>query len=153
VILGEEMGRAGVSIPLTHISACCRSIALHGTEAQKERYLPDMASGKKIGGYCQTEPNAGSDSGNMTSFAELKDGYYLLNGTKNFISNADLASAAVQRCDYQALFEAIRNSSASLSSTGTGPGLRWGGTRKRWGVTARAWRTWFFRTSRSPGKT
>ena len=95
VILGEEMGRAGVSIPLTHISACCRAISLHGNEDQKQRYLPDMASGKKIGSYCQTEPNAGSDSGNMTSFAEMKNEYYLLNGTKNFISNADLASVFI----------------------------------------------------------
>ena len=92
VILGEEMGRVGVSIPLTHISACCRAIASHGTEEQKNRYLPDMASGKKIGSYCQTEPNAGSDSANMTSFAEMKNGYYLLNGGKNFISNAAIAS-------------------------------------------------------------
>lgn len=92
VILGEEMGRAGVSIPLTHISACCRAIAQHGNEEQKSRYLPDMASGKRIGGYCQTEPNAGSDSGNMTSFAEMKNGTYLLNGRKNFISNAAMAS-------------------------------------------------------------
>jgi len=92
VILGEEMGRVGVSIPLTHISACCRAIAQHGNEEQKSRYLPGMASGEKIGGYCQTEPNAGSDSANMTSFAELKNGYYLLNGRKNFISNAAMAS-------------------------------------------------------------
>ena len=95
VILGEEMGRAGVSIPLTHISACCRAIGDYGTEDQKRRYLPDMASGKKIGAYCQTEPNAGSDSANMASFAEMKDGYYLLNGTKNFISNAEIASVFV----------------------------------------------------------
>jgi alkylation response protein AidB-like acyl-CoA dehydrogenase len=95
VILGEEIGRAGVSIPLTHISACCRAIASHGTEEQKSRYLPDMASGKKIGAYCQTEPNAGSDSANMTSFAEMKNGYYFLNGTKNFISNAAIASVFV----------------------------------------------------------
>jgi alkylation response protein AidB-like acyl-CoA dehydrogenase len=95
VILGEEMGRAGVSIPLTHISACCRAIASHGTEEQKSRYLPDMASGKKVGAYCQTEPNAGSDSANMTSFAELKNGHYLLNGRKNFISNAAIASLFV----------------------------------------------------------
>ena len=95
VILGEEMGRAGVSIPLTHISACCRAIAQHGNEEQKKRYLPDMASGKKIGSYCQTEPNAGSDSGNMTSFAEMKNGYYLLNGRKNFISNAAIASVFI----------------------------------------------------------
>ena len=92
VILGEEMGRVGVSIPLTHISACCRAIAQHGNEEQKKRYLPDMASGKKIGSYCQTEPNAGSDSANMSSFAEQKNGYYLLNGSKNFISNAAMAS-------------------------------------------------------------
>jgi len=95
VILGEEMGRAGVSIPLTHISACCRAIANHGTEEQKRRYLPDMASGKRVGAYCQTEPNAGSDSASMTSFAEKKDGYYLLNGRKNFISNAEIASVFV----------------------------------------------------------
>jgi butyryl-CoA dehydrogenase len=95
VILGEEMGRAGVSIPLTHISACCRAIANHGTEEQKSHYLPDMALGKKIGAYCQTEPNAGSDSANMTSFAEMKNGYYLLNGRKNFISNAEIASVFV----------------------------------------------------------
>jgi len=92
VILGEEMGRAGVSIPLTHISACCRAITNHGTEKQKTHYLPDMASGKKVGAYCQTEPDAGSDSANMTSFAEMKNGYYLLNGRKNFISNAAIAS-------------------------------------------------------------
>lgn len=95
VILGEEMGRAGVSIPLTHISACCRAIANHGTEEQKRRYLPDMASGKRVGAYCQTEPNAGSDSASMTSFAETKDGHYLLNGRKNFISNAEIASVFV----------------------------------------------------------
>ena len=95
VILGEEMGRVGVSIPLTHISACSRSISAFGNEDQKRRYLPDLASGKKIGAYCQTEPNAGSDSANMTSFAELKNGYYLLNGAKNFISNADIASVFI----------------------------------------------------------
>ena len=92
VILGEEMGRVGVSIPLTHISACCRTLLSTGNESQKRRYLPDLASGKKIGSYCQTEPNAGSDSGSMISFAEEKKGYYLLNGRKCFISNADIAS-------------------------------------------------------------
>lgn len=95
VILGEEMGRVGVSIPLTHISACCRSIAMHGNRDQKQRYLPDMASGTKVGSYCQTEPNAGSDSANMTSFAEKKDGYYILNGRKTFISNAGRAGVFV----------------------------------------------------------
>jgi len=95
IILCEEMGRVGVSFPLTHVSACCRAIANQGSEDQKKRYLPDMAMGKKIGAYCQTEPNAGSDAGSMSSFAEKNDGYYLLNGTKNFISNGRIASVFI----------------------------------------------------------
>jgi alkylation response protein AidB-like acyl-CoA dehydrogenase len=95
VILCEEMGRAGASIPLTHISACCRAIVHQGTEEQKKKYLPDMASGKKIGAYCQTEPNAGSDAGNLSSFAEKKSDHYLLNGRKVFISNARIASVLI----------------------------------------------------------
>jgi len=54
-----------------------------------------MAMGKKIGAYCQTEPNAGSDAGSMSSFAERNNGYYLLNGTKNFISNGRIASVFI----------------------------------------------------------
>ncbi|MFH1160413.1 MAG: acyl-CoA dehydrogenase family protein [bacterium] len=95
VILCEEMGKVGVSLPLTHVSACCRVIYNQGSEEIRKRYLPDMASGKKIGAYCQTEPDAGSDTGNMTSFAEKKDGYYLLNGTKTFISNGRIAGVYV----------------------------------------------------------
>ncbi len=90
-ILCEEMGHAGVSIPLTHVSACCRAIMHLGTEDQKKRYLYDMASGKKIAAYCQTEPDAGSDVGNMSAFAEKKNGYYLLNGNKVFISNGKIS--------------------------------------------------------------
>jgi len=94
-IMCEEMGRVGVSIPLTHVSACCHAIAHQGTEDQKQRYLPGLASGKKIAAYCQTEPNAGSDAGNMSSFAEKKDGYYMLNGRKVFISNGRIASVFI----------------------------------------------------------
>ena len=95
VILCEELGRVGVSFPLTHTSACCRAILSQGSEDQKRRYLPDLASGKKIAAYCQTEPNAGSDTGNMSSFAEKKNGYYLLNGRKTFISNGRIASVYI----------------------------------------------------------
>lgn len=94
-ILCEEMGRVGVSVPLTHISACSRAIVNQGNQEQKKKYLPDMASGKKIGAYCQTEPNAGSDASNMSSFAEEKDDHYLLNGQKVFISNARIASVLI----------------------------------------------------------
>ena len=94
-ILCEEMGRVGVSFPLTHVSACCRAIMHLGTEDQKSRYLYDMASGKKIGAYCQTESDAGSDVGNMSSFAEKMNGYYLLNGNKVFISNGKIANVFI----------------------------------------------------------
>jgi len=95
VILCEELGRVGVSFPMTHVSACCRAIVNQGTEDQKRKYLPDLASGKKIAAYCQTEPEAGSDSGNMSSFADKRDGYYLLNGRKVFISNGKIASVYI----------------------------------------------------------
>jgi alkylation response protein AidB-like acyl-CoA dehydrogenase len=95
VILCEEMGRIGVSVPLTHISACCRSIVNQGTETQKRAYLPDLASGKKIAAYCQTEPEAGSDSGNMKTFAEKRGDHYILNGRKLFISNGSRAAVYI----------------------------------------------------------
>ncbi len=95
VILCEEMGRVGVSIPLTHVSAVCRVISNQGTEDQKRKYLPDLASGKKLGAYCQTEPEAGSDTGNMAAFAKQANGGYLLNARKVFISNGRRASVFV----------------------------------------------------------
>lgn len=95
VIMCEELGRVGVSLPLTHVSACCRVISNQGSEEIKKRYLPDMAAGKKIGAYCQTEAGAGSDAGNMSSFAEKKNGHYLLNGTKAWISNGKIAGVYI----------------------------------------------------------
>lgn len=95
VILCEELGRVGVSLPLTHVSACCRVIFNQGSAELKKKYLPDMAAGRKIGAYCQTEPDAGSDAGGMKTFAEKKDGYYLLNGTKTFISNGRIAAVYI----------------------------------------------------------
>ncbi|HBW35799.1 acyl-CoA dehydrogenase family protein [Desulfosporosinus sp. BICA1-9] len=62
-----------------------------GTEAQKQKYLPDMASGEKIGAFALTEPNAGSDASNISTKAELKGDRYVLNGTKHFITNAPIA--------------------------------------------------------------
>jgi butyryl-CoA dehydrogenase len=91
VILMEEFNRYGLMPPLTHISACSRCIAKFGAENQKKRYLPDLATGKKLGAYAQTEPDAGSDSANMKATAILKNDHYVLNGRKCFISNADRA--------------------------------------------------------------
>lgn len=59
-----------------------------GTEEQKKKYLPDMASGDRIGAFALTEPGAGSDAANLKTTAVRKGDKYILNGTKNFITNA-----------------------------------------------------------------
>jgi alkylation response protein AidB-like acyl-CoA dehydrogenase len=64
------------------------SILRHGTDAQRQRYLPGIASGEIICSACLTEPRGGTDLGNMETTAKKVDGGYLLNGTKVFISHA-----------------------------------------------------------------
>lgn len=66
-----------------------------GTEAQKEKYLRAVASGEKLGAYCLTEPNAGSDAGNMATTAKKIDGGWILNGSKLFITHVSLADFCI----------------------------------------------------------
>jgi butyryl-CoA dehydrogenase len=63
-------------------------LMLFGTEEQKRKYLTPLATGEKIGAFGLTEPGAGSDAGNVRTSAVLQDGYYVLNGSKIFITNA-----------------------------------------------------------------
>lgn len=70
-------------------------IYLYGTEAQKARYLPALASGDIIGAHGMSEPDAGSDAYSLRTRAERRDGGYLLNGTKMFVTNAPVADMAV----------------------------------------------------------
>lgn len=68
-------------------SLVCWGIDTYGTEAQKAKYLPKLASGEWIGAFCLSEPEAGSDATSQRTTAEDKGDYYLLNGTKNWITN------------------------------------------------------------------
>ncbi|MHB1420729.1 MAG: acyl-CoA dehydrogenase family protein [Bacillota bacterium] len=96
VILMEETSRCGTMvIPMTHVGVVASALIKFGTSAQKEKYLRPMASGDFIGAFAQTEPNAGSDVGNMSSYAELKDGSYYIHGTKHFISFSDIGNLFV----------------------------------------------------------
>ncbi len=63
----------------------------YGTEEQKQKYLPGIASGEAFGAYCLTEPDAGTDAGALKTIAEDKGDHYLMNGTKSFISHAHLS--------------------------------------------------------------
>src|ERR1035437_9886723 len=78
-----------------HNAVGCWPIAAFGTEAQKRAYLPDLAGGRKIGSFCLTEAQAGSDAANLRTRAELKDGKWILNGEKLFVCNGRRTSVAV----------------------------------------------------------
>ena len=66
-----------------------------GTEAQKEKYLPKLCNGKWIGAHGMTEPESGSDAFSLRTSAKLDDGYYILNGTKTFVTNAPEADVFI----------------------------------------------------------
>ena len=78
-----------------HTSLCCWPIAEFGTEEQKQKYLPDLLSGEKLGAFGLTEPGAGTDAAMQKTVAEDKGDYWLLNGSKIFITNAGYASTFV----------------------------------------------------------
>lgn len=78
-----------------HNAVGCWPIAAYGTEAQKRSHLPDLASGRKIGAFCLTEAQAGSDASNLRTRAELRDGKWVLNGEKLFVCNGRRAGIAV----------------------------------------------------------
>jgi alkylation response protein AidB-like acyl-CoA dehydrogenase len=78
-----------------HNSVGCGPILAWGSDAQKEMYLRDLASGKKISCFCLTEPQAGSEANNLKTTARLVDGKWVLNGTKQFITSAKRAHVAI----------------------------------------------------------
>jgi butyryl-CoA dehydrogenase len=93
-IVIEELARACGSTALgvaAHNSLACGPIYLMGNEAQKKRYLPELASGEAIGAFCLTEPQAGSDASNTKTTAVVKGDKYILNGTKIFVTNGGWA--------------------------------------------------------------
>lgn len=72
-------------------SLVCWGLEKYGTQEQKEKYLPDLATAKKIGAFCLSEPEAGSDATSQRTTAEDKGDHYLVNGTKNWITNGNSA--------------------------------------------------------------
>ena len=87
----EELTRIDSSVAITvaaHTSLGTMPILLYGTDEQKEAWLPDLASGKKLASFGLTEAEAGSDAGATRTTAELRDGQWVVNGSKIFITNA-----------------------------------------------------------------
>jgi butyryl-CoA dehydrogenase len=86
-----EIARADASTAITlaaHVSLGASPILLFGTEKQKQQYLVPLARGERLWGFGLTEPGAGSDAGATQTRAELRDGHWVINGTKAFITNS-----------------------------------------------------------------
>lgn len=95
VLAMEEISKIDASASVcmsVNNSLVCWGLETYGTEEQKEKYLKRLASGEIIGAFCLSEPEAGSDATSQRTTAEDKGDYYLLNGTKNWITNGNSAS-------------------------------------------------------------
>jgi butyryl-CoA dehydrogenase len=98
VIAIEEVSRVDASLGVilsVNNSLYCHPIEVFGTEEQKEKFLTPYASGEKIGAYCLTEPNAGSDAGSISTSAVRSGDKWVLNGSKVFVTNGIAADACV----------------------------------------------------------
>jgi alkylation response protein AidB-like acyl-CoA dehydrogenase len=97
-IVMEEVSRADAGVALSlaaHNSLCSGHIFLAGTDEQKKKYLTPLAKGEKVGCWGLTENSAGSDAGGTKTVAVKDGGHWVLNGSKTFITNANVADTAV----------------------------------------------------------
>ncbi|MEZ4937916.1 MAG: acyl-CoA dehydrogenase [Crocinitomicaceae bacterium] len=95
VLAMEEIAKIDASCAVVmsvNNSLVCWGLEMYGTEEQKQKYLVPLAKGEKIGAFCLSEPEAGSDATSQRTTAEDKGDYYLLNGTKNWITNGKSAT-------------------------------------------------------------
>ncbi|MFQ5701079.1 MAG: acyl-CoA dehydrogenase [Acidobacteriota bacterium] len=98
VLIIEEISRVDASLGVilsVNNSLYCHPIAMFGTPEQKRKYLEPFAKGEKLGCYCLTEPDSGSDAGSMKTRAERSGEKWILNGSKVFVTNGVAADAAI----------------------------------------------------------
>jgi len=98
VLAVEELSRVDGSVGIivaSHNSLCTNHINVGGNDAQKKRWIPKLASGEWLGAWGLTEPGSGSDAGGMRTTAVKKDGGWVLNGSKTFITNGTYANCAL----------------------------------------------------------
>jgi alkylation response protein AidB-like acyl-CoA dehydrogenase len=138
-ILIEELGRVDPSVGLivaAHTSLCSNHIYVAGSEAQKQRYLPKLATGEWIGSWSLTEPEAGSDAGGTRTTAVPDGGQWILNGAKTFTTNAHHADVCVAMAvtDRSAAHHGV---SAFILERGM-PGFRLGKKENKLGMRASA---------------
>lgn len=138
VIATEELSKACGGIAVCYAASALGTypIILFGSEAQKKKYLPDLASGKKLAAFGLTEPNAGSDAGGLETTAKKEGDFYVLNGTKHFITNGEVADiyTVVAMTDKN---KGSRGASTFIVEKGT-PGFSFGKKEDKMGIRASA---------------
>ncbi len=149
-LVTEELARVCSAIAVTYAASALGVMTLmeYGTDEQKRRFLPDIASGKKLGAFAITEPTAGSDASNIKTTAEKVAGGYLLNGTKQFITNGGEAAiyTVIALTDKT---KGARGASAIIVEKDT-PGFTFGKKEKKMGIRASATRELVFRNCLVP---
>ena len=144
VLATEELSKAcgGISLALAATALGTYPILLFGTEEQKKKYLPDLAKGKKLAAFALTEAGAGSDAGAVATTATKKGDHYILNGTKQWITNGGEAEvytvvASVDRS------KGARGAATFIVEKGT-PGFEFGKKEDKMGIRASATRELVF---------
>ncbi len=149
----EEIARVCGSTALSlaaHTSLICLPIYMFGSEEQKRKYLPDLASGRKLGAYGLTEPNAGSDAGGTQTTAVRKGDKYVLNGTKIFITNANYAETFIATASTDKS-EGTNGISAFIFEKDT-PGFSLGSKDEKLGTRGSDWGTLQFDNMEVPAE-
>ena len=135
ILVSMELTRASPafrSIVGTNNGIGSQGIVIDGTDEQKEKYLPRLASGELIGSFALTEPGAGSDAGALTSSARREGDYYILNGAKRYITNAPEAGVFTVMARTDLKSKDARGVSAFIVERDT-PGIRVGKPDRKMG--------------------
>ena len=150
--LSKVCGTTGVIVS-AHTSLCIDPIATYGTEEQKQKYLPDLASGKKLGAFGLTEPGAGTDAQGVQTKAVLDGDEWVLNGSKCFITNGKYADVyiiiAVTGVTEDARGRKKKIFSSFIVEKGT-PGFSFGTKEKKMGIRGSATYELIFEDCRIP---
>ena len=149
-LVTEELSRAcgGIALGFAGTGLGAFPILLYGSVEQKKKYLPDIAMGKRLAAFCITEAEAGSDAGSIKTTAKKDGDYYILNGTKQWITNAGEAEiySVIAMTDKT---KGARGASAFLVEKGT-KGIDFGKKEKKLGIRASATREVIFTDCRIP---
>ena len=149
-LVTEELSRAcgGIAICFAATALGTYPIILFGSDEQKQKYLPDIASGKKLAAFALTEAGAGSDAGAIATTAKKEGDHYVLNGVKQWITNGGEAEVytVIAMTDRG---KGARGASAFIVEKGT-PGFDFGKKEKKLGIRASATRELIFNECKVP---